>query len=42
LLEVSQIKSAFRVIAKKTHPDVGGSHEKFIKITQARDALLRE
>jgi len=40
VLEVSQIKAAYRSVVKKVHPDVGGTHEKFIKITQARDALL--
>ena len=40
LLEVSRIKAAFRKIAKTAHPDVGGSHEKFVKITRARDILL--
>lgn len=40
-LEEIQIKMAFKKVAKKTHPDVGGSHEKFIKITQARDFLLQ-
>ncbi|MEA3513636.1 MAG: J domain-containing protein [Campylobacterota bacterium] len=40
LLEISQIKTAYRILVKKTHPDVGGSDEEFIKITQARDALL--
>jgi hypothetical protein len=39
-LEVSQIKAAYRRIAKKAHPDVGGSHEHFVRITEARDALL--
>jgi hypothetical protein len=39
-LKISQIKNAFKIIAKKVHPDVGGSHEKFIKIMQARDALI--
>ncbi len=42
VLEVSQIKAAYRLIVKKVHPDVGGSHEKFIKITQARDTLLEK
>lgn len=36
----SQIKTAYRRIAKKAHPDVGGSHEAFVQLTQARDALL--
>lgn len=39
-LESSQIKAAFRQLAKKAHPDVGGSHEHFVQITEARDALL--
>ena len=40
LLKVSQIKMAFRLLAKKSHPDTGGSHEQFIEITKAHDALL--
>ncbi len=39
-LKPSEIKAAFRRRAQKTHPDVGGSHEVFIQITEARDALL--
>jgi len=39
-LEASQIKAAYRKIAMKAHPDVGGSHEHFILITEARDLLL--
>ena len=39
-LEESEIKRAFRKLAKTTHPDVGGSNEMFLKITQARDALI--
>jgi len=39
-LESSKIKAAYRKIAKKAHPDVGGKHEHFIQLTQARDALL--
>lgn len=39
-LEISQIKTAYRKIVKKEHPDVGGSHEKFIEVTEARDILL--
>jgi hypothetical protein len=39
-LETSQIKAAFRRLAQKAHPDVGGSHEEFVRITEARDALL--
>ena len=39
-LEPSQIKAAFRRLAQKAHPDVGGSHEQFIRITEARNVLL--
>jgi hypothetical protein len=38
-LEISQIKTAYRKIAKSTHPDVGGDHETFVLITEAKDAL---
>ncbi len=40
LLKSSQIKAAYRRVAKKAHPDVGGSHERFVQITEARNALL--
>lgn len=39
-LELSEIKAAFRRLAKQAHPDVGGSHEHFVMITEARDALV--
>jgi len=39
-LDPAQIKTAFRRLAQKAHPDVGGSHEQFIRITEARNALL--
>jgi hypothetical protein len=39
-LEPSEIKAAFRRLAKTTHPDGGGSNEQFHRSTQARDALL--
>ncbi|MGB1090998.1 MAG: DnaJ domain-containing protein [Oceanobacter sp.] len=39
-LEVVQIKSAFRKLAQKHHPDVGGDTETFQRITRARDFLL--
>lgn len=39
-LEVVQIKSAFRKLAQKHHPDVGGDTEEFQRITRARDYLL--
>ena len=39
-LKVTQIKVAYRRLAQKAHPDAGGSHELFVQITEARDALL--
>jgi hypothetical protein len=39
-LEPSQVKAAYRRLAKQAHPDVGGSHEQFVRITEARNALL--
>jgi hypothetical protein len=39
-LEPRQINSAFRRLAQKAHPDVGGSNEQFVRITEARNALL--
>lgn len=39
-LEPGQINAAFRRLAQKVHPDVGGSNEQFIRITEARNVLL--
>lgn len=39
-LEPAQIKTAYRRLAQRAHPDAGGSHEAFVRITQARNALL--
>lgn len=39
-LERSQVNAAFRRLAQKAHPDVGGSHEQFVRITKARTVLL--
>lgn len=39
-LEPSQVKAAFRRLAQRAHPDVGGSHEQFVRITKARNALM--
>jgi len=39
-LEPRQIKVAYRRLAQKVHPDVGGSNEQFVRITEARNALL--
>lgn len=40
VLEPSQIKAAYRKLAMTAHPDVGGSHELFVQITESRDILL--
>jgi len=39
-LDAAQIKAAFRRLAQKAHPDTGGSHEAFIRLSEARNALL--
>lgn len=39
-LEPAQIKAAYRRLAQRAHPDVGGSQELFVRITEARNALL--
>lgn len=39
-LPPTRIKAAFRRKAQKAHPDLGGSHEGFVRVTEARDALL--
>lgn len=39
-LDASQVKRAFRRLAQTAHPDLGGSHEQFVRLTRARDALL--
>ena len=40
-LTASQINAAFRQLAKTSHPDAGGSNENYIRLTEARDALLK-
>ena len=39
-LDPRKINAAFRRLAQKAHPDAGGSNEKFVRIMQARNALL--
>lgn len=41
-LEPSEIKAAFRRLAKTAHPDAGGSDEHYRRIAEARDALLEQ
>jgi hypothetical protein len=39
-LTAAEINSAFRRLAKTTHPDAGGDHDAYCRLTEARDALL--
>jgi len=39
-LKPAQIKTAYRRLAQKAHPDMGGSHDLFVRLTEARNALL--
>jgi hypothetical protein len=38
----SEINAAFRRLAKKAHPDAGGSNEDYRRISEARDALIEQ
>lgn len=38
----SEINAAFRRLAKKAHPDAGGSNEDYVRLTEARDALIEQ
>jgi hypothetical protein len=39
-LKSDMIKTAYRKIAKKEHPDTGGTQEGFVKLTEAKECLL--
>jgi len=39
-LTAAEINSAFRRLAKTAHPDAGGDHDSYCRLTEARDALL--
>lgn len=39
---VEIIKMRFREMAKKAHPDAGGSREQFARLADARDDAIRE
>jgi hypothetical protein len=35
------VKSAYKRLALKYHPDIGGSHDEFVRLQEARDIALR-
>lgn len=37
--DLKTVGKAFRKLARKHHPDVGGSHEEYIKIQSAYEAI---
>ena len=37
-----EIHRAYKLLAKRAHPDAGGSEEAFLRISAAHDALIRE
>lgn len=36
-----EINAAFKHVAKKVHPDAGGSERDFLELSEARDALMK-
>ena len=42
LTDAGMIEARFRILAKKVHPDAGGSHEAMAELNRARDEALRE
>lgn len=41
-LSESEIHRAYKLLAKRAHPDAGGSEAAFLRISAAHEALLRE
>lgn len=41
-LSEREIHRAYKLLAKRAHPDAGGSEEAFLRIVAAHDALMRE
>ncbi|SHN79756.1 J domain-containing protein [Bradyrhizobium erythrophlei] len=41
-LSESEIHRAYKLLAKRTHPDAGGSEEAFLRISAAHEALMKE
>ena len=39
---IAEIENAYQVAAKKTHPDAGGSHDEFVKVTKAREETMKD
>jgi len=41
-LSENEIHRAYKLLAKRVHPDAGGSEEAFLRISAAHDALMKE
>jgi hypothetical protein len=41
-LTENEIHRAYKLLAKRAHPDAGGSDEAFLKITSAQEMLMRQ
>ena len=41
-LSESEIHRAYKLLAKRTHPDAGGTEEAFLRISAAHEALIKE
>ena len=41
-LSEAEIHRAYKLLAKRAHPDAGGNAEAFLKISAAHDALMKE
>jgi hypothetical protein len=41
-LSENEIHRAYKLLAKRTHPDAGGSEEAFLRISAAHEALMKE
>lgn len=39
--DIEDVKKHFRELSKKMHPDVGGTHEEFIELSQAYDNFIK-
>lgn len=42
LTDTGMVEARYRVLAKKAHPDAGGSHEAMAELNRARDEALKE